>query len=400
MNGREIIEYVVRDKMPDREQVRENCHRQAESGTRKNCSKWLIRAVPISTCVVVVIIAVFVFGNNGLYNLPLVLTSSAPPPIQTEEKSQNDSGDPGGNSMMLVLSDEEWPSEPMHRAIIPKLDLPEKTTGVEVEYDMIGLFVYQGRFYTQAAWYYNEDAKYIRENLIGEKIGFAKGNIDEWSTQDEYASEFAGSAYGDVYTVKGYDKGFRLCMTGISETPAVGDDGVITDENGNALREWVNFYECLNGYGITNGYDLFVFDSFFTDVNRSEILIENVKDVPITASRILSGNWNHVKYQNHDNWNGDSRKYVYHDLTGVTDEEITAFLYEVYCGQFENVYETVGVTFYSPEREQTHLYIYMDDKTKVELRLFEGGYVGYWHLGWYFVKIPGEAFDKVFSACK
>lgn len=29
----------------------------------------------------------------------------------------------------------------------------------------------------------------------------------------------------------------------------------------------------------------------------------------------------------------------------------------------------------------------------------EGGYVGYGPLGWYFVQIPGDAFDAVFIAC-
>ena len=42
----------------------------------------------------------------------------------------------------------------------------------------------------------------------------------------------------------------------------------------------------------------------------------------------------------------------------------------------------------------------MKDKTRVELRLFEGGYVGYQALGWYFVKMPGDIFDKIYEATK
>ena len=48
---------------------------------------------------------------------------------------------------------------------------------------------------------------------------------------------------------------------------------------------------------------------------------------------------------------------------------------------------------------QIHLYIQLDDGLKVHMRLIEGGYVGYQSLGWYFVKIPEDIFNKVFEAC-
>ena len=48
---------------------------------------------------------------------------------------------------------------------------------------------------------------------------------------------------------------------------------------------------------------------------------------------------------------------------------------------------------------QGHLFFHMSDGTTVELRLIEGGYVGYQGLGWYFVKMPGAAFDAVLAAC-
>ena len=49
---------------------------------------------------------------------------------------------------------------------------------------------------------------------------------------------------------------------------------------------------------------------------------------------------------------------------------------------------------------QGHLFISMSDGTTVELRLIEGGYVGYQGLGWYFVKMPGAVFDAVLAACR
>ena len=42
----------------------------------------------------------------------------------------------------------------------------------------------------------------------------------------------------------------------------------------------------------------------------------------------------------------------------------------------------------------------LSDGTTVELRLIEGGYVGYQELGWYFVKMPGDVFDAVLAACQ
>jgi hypothetical protein len=248
-----------------------------------------------------------------------------------------------------------------HAVYIPALELPKNTDGVE--YDMICLFVYQGRIYTQAGWYYNEDVSAII-GLIGERIGYAKGNINEWSKQGEYAVEFAGSVRGDVYTVNGYSPEFRLCMM-----------GEYTDDDGNHVQ-WLNFYENLNGIGLTYGSDLF-------------------------GDRLqLRDNLEKIKYQEHDNWNNySSLDYIFYDLTSVSDEGIAAFIDELYSNKFEYVYETVGIdNFY--QSEQAHLYFQMNDSTVIEMRLFEGGYAGYQHLGWYFVKMPGKAFDSIFNACK
>jgi hypothetical protein len=327
--------------------------------------KPVFRYAGLAACAAVVLLCVWTIP--GLFNTPIENIPNNPGVISTNTPPSD------ANTVIPGLPDEVCPDEadmpePPHRVDIPKVELPENTDGMEM--DMIGLFVYQGRIYTQAAWYYNDDAQYIVDNLVGEKVGFAKGNINEWSTQDEYATEFAGSAHGDVYTVNGYGPWYRLCITGSYE-----------DDNGNDVQ-WVNFYECLNGYGMTPGYDLFVFRSLMDALN----------------GEILSQNWSHVKYQNHDNWNYE--KHAYRDLPDVSDEDITSFLYEVFFGEFEDVRETFYINDFYKNGNQTHLYIHMNDGTVVELRLFEGGYVGYRHLGWYFVKIPGEAFDTVFNACK
>ena len=154
------------------------------------------------------------------------------------------------------------------------------------------------------------------------------------------------------------------------------------DANGDRV-ELVLFYEHLNGYGMTYGYDFFAL--------RGMIEVE--------GGEILSESWSHAKYVRHSNWdNAHPGSYTYLDLAGVTDGDISLFLYEVLHGQFEDVRETVGYGFY--ELSQAHLFIYMDDCTIAELRLFEGGYVMYAPLQWFCVKVPSDAFDLIFNAAR
>lgn len=249
---------------------------------------------------------------------------------------------PGGNSAIHV----------------PAIELPKETDGVAM--DMMGLIVYKGRIYTQARWYTDEDAIDV-EKLVGKKLGTAVGNIDEWSSQDDYAVEFASTITGDVYSVNGYSTDFRICTRDSFE-----------DANGNNVL-YINFYENLNGIDIATGKDLFE-----------------------TRLKLLE-NWNTVQYQTHDNWDNGAPDYVFNDLTGISDKDINTFLETLNSSDFEYVYES-NPDFYSGSSKQAHLYLHMDDATVIELRLFEGGYVGYQHMGWYFVKMPSEIFDLIFNA--
>lgn len=117
---------------------------------------------------------------------------------------------------------------------IPAIQLPKDTSTA----DMIGLIVYNGKIYTQTNTEINvENAK----ALIDDKLGTTKGTIDEWSRQKAYDEELA-STIGkmDVYSVKGYDQGFRIMVY-------QGQDG----------SQYAEFYENLNGITIRSGDDLF-----------------------------------------------------------------------------------------------------------------------------------------------
>jgi hypothetical protein len=237
---------------------------------------------------------------------------------------------------------------------VPAIELPKNTNGSAM--DMIALIVYQNRIYTQSIYYDGEEASQISD-LVDTYLGYAKGNIDEWSSQEEYSKELAATVMGDVYTVKGYDSEFRLCIK-----------GQYNDENGNTI-EYVNFYDHLNGISLGTGKDLF-------------------------GDRLqLMNQWDYAKYQEHQNWDTGWPNYEYHDLSGVTDADLEAFLTQLYSSEFVDLSES---NIY--DKEQGHLYFYMKDGTNIPLRLMEGGYVSYQPLGWYFVKMPGEIFDKIYNA--
>lgn len=238
---------------------------------------------------------------------------------------------------------------------IPALELPKKNS--EAAMDMIGLVVYNDKIYTQVQHLICNDE--IKNTLIGEYLGTAKETIDEWSSQDEYSTQFSSTIYGDVYTVNGYDKDFRLCILKIY------DDG-----------EFLEFYENLNGITLINGEDLY------------------------GKSRLnLKGNYQDVVYQLHDDWDYEQNNYKH--LDDITEEDINQFVDMLYSSSFiePSISLFSGKDIYDMNLQQAHLYFKMLDGTTVELRLFENGCVGY--RGMYarvYVMIEDDIFQKIFDA--
>lgn len=224
---------------------------------------------------------------------------------------------------------------------IPAIELPEPADGLAA--DMIACVVYDGAVYTQGEWLD------IAAPLLGEYLGHATGSLDEWSKESDYV-EFAGTMSGELYTVVGYDPGFRICCLG-------GD--------GSAL-----LLERLNGITLDTGADLF--DTRLHLAERMESIM----------------------YLTHDDWN--NAVYDFKPL-GLDDDTVSAFLDELCAGEFVYTWETDPDIYDSAV--QGHLFFSQSDGTTVELRLIEGGYVGYQCLDWYFVKMTGKVFDTVLSAC-
>ena len=241
---------------------------------------------------------------------------------------------------------------------IPAAQMPAGLSG-DASADMIGLVVYKGSIYIESEYYDHAEAIKI-EPLLGEYLGQANGKIDEWSEKNEYETEFASTIGGDVYSVRGYSTDFRICIK--NEYP--GDDG--------NKRISISFMDRLNDITLTTGKDLFE--------DRLQI----------------SGNIESITWQSHDDWNYGIKNY--HELD-MTSNRWTEFMNAVDAAEFEYLWnEDSPSTIYSVE-EQLHLILNMKDGTQVQLRLIAGGYVGYQPLGWYFVKIPEDIFDALYSMC-
>lgn len=219
-----------------------------------------------------------------------------------------------------------------------------------VAMDMVAFVIYGGRMY-ECSQVLEGDAA---EELMGEYLFTSPGYIDEWSSPEEY-TDGTGSVAGDVYTVKGYDSAFRLCIP----------------IDGGALLE---LYDTLDGITLRTGEDLY-------------------------GERLhLRENWREAEYQTHDDWNSNEDTFRTPELT---EEEIAAFIDALYAGEFE--YWGAGSEtgdIYSLGLEQKHLYFRLADGSSVELRLFENGLVKYTPLpDRVLVDASGAAFDAVWAAC-
>ncbi len=223
--------------------------------------------------------------------------------------------------------------------------------------DIIGLVIRQGEVYTQAEQYRGPAAQAL-EPMLQTCLGRAEGGIDEWSGPEAYEQELASTMQGEVWTLEGYSPDFRLCVK-----------TTISDAQGNP-ELWIRLVERLNGIELHNGADL------FTDRLH-------VSGRVVRAACQLHGDWNE----------GVQTEYPLEDPA-----LLEPFLSALEAGPFRDGWTAEG-NLYSDDRAQAHLYLYLEDGTRVELRLLEGGLVLYQHLPWYYVAIPQESFEPLFRAC-
>jgi hypothetical protein len=229
---------------------------------------------------------------------------------------------------------------------IPQVEIPEQQSGMAM--DMIGLIVYQERVYLQSDTTVPPEAA---KPLVGEKIGRTKGNLNEWSSQNDYEQEMASSiGESDIYKVNGYDSEFRIMA--------------YEEINGEIYAQ---FYDCLNGMEVSTGED--VFKKFG-----------------------LAGNVQSVRWERFDSWNNSLGEYEDFPV----DDRFDSFLQSLNAAKpiEQDVLMEQGI--YENE-EQKFILIKLKDQTEVRLRLFKDGYVKYGFVPVFF-KVEAAAFTEMWDS--
>jgi hypothetical protein len=257
---------------------------------------------------------------------------------------------PNNNSGILSVENTTSTDNAKTQGItVPLVEIPSQSNGVMA--DMVGLFVYKGHIYIQSATKFaTPDGMTLNKdeviNLRGDYLGRTTGSINEWSSQDDYAKEFASTiGEGDVYTVKGYDSNHRLMVYYEYEGGGFGCE----------------LYDSFGGMTLNSGADYFN--------------LLNLKDT------VASYQW-----ESFNSWNNGMNEVK----AGNTDDAFYAFLDSLYNSVpiGENMDMLVENTDYDSQK-------FIDIKTKdnliTSLRLFKGGYVYDTQVG--FFKVDDKAFN-------
>jgi len=285
---------------------------QAKKEMKHYRKKYYIKAVGVAA-VLILFIGAFILLNNDLNNTANNLNT----PVVIEEGGVN----------------------------IPAIQLPEGNMAA----DMIGLIVYNGNIYTQTK---TEIAAEAAKDIIGEKLGTAKGTIDEWSEQEAYAEDFASTiGITDVYTVKGYDKDFRI-MT-------------FKEQDGKIYAE---FYENLNGITINSGEDVF-------------------------GKLNIVGNISSAYYRTFNDWNNSIDNYQ-----PINDMKIlNTFVIELNNTKpYPRTQNSDPISNSRTDEKFREISIYLNDGSIVKLTLLEDGYIYYGYMGAYF-KMNEDVFLKLWK---
>jgi len=213
-----------------------------------------------------------------------------------------------------------------HSITIPAIKLPNSSNASA---DMVGLVVYNGSIYTQTSTRIEPEAA---KQLLGDKIGRTKGGIDEWSKQTDYTELASTIGETDIYSVRGYDKDFRIMSYQVLE-------GQI----------YAELYEHLNGITIAKGEDL---------IGKTNLL----------------GHVDSAKWQSYDSWNYGKPEFNKLQADPALQTFLEA-LYEASPVDADKLYKE-GI-YDNGEQNQKVLYLKLEDQTEITLWLFKGNVVKY-----------------------
>lgn len=236
---------------------------------------------------------------------------------------------------------------------VPITELPKEEESA-VQSNMMGLFVYQGSIYLQSNTYFSTDENFMIQkedilNLRGNYLGKTKGNITEWSKQEDYAKEFASTiGESDIYAVKGYDSKHRLM--------------VYSEYEGGYSCE---IYDSFGGHLLKTGADYFNF--------------LNLKD------NIVSYQW-----ESYDSWNNGKGERVDEKANDDLNQFINALYTSTPMGNDIDMF-----TKNTQNDSQKFAYVKTKDNLITSLRLFKEGYVFAPEVG--FFKIEQDAFETFWN---
>lgn len=245
---------------------------------------------------------------------------------------------------------------------LPAMELEPPKEGAAM--DMVGLVVHNGAVYTQGEVYWNEEAKRLQETLLGEHLGRTLPIVDCFSHVTDPENkwqqlELASTYEGELYTVQGYDPGFRLAI-------------VTNYEGGEEPLYCVEFLENLNGLTLYNGENLF------------------------GEERLnLRGHVTSLEVERHEDWDNGLDVWTPLDLEQVP---FSPFLNGLFQAGFENTWDTDPDIYGDPERQQVHLRLHLEDGLTVELRVWNDGHVAYQPLGWVMVRMDPQSVAWLFPA--
>lgn len=246
---------------------------------------------------------------------------------------------------------------------------------------MIPLVVYQDRVYIEeesygltveqdgTIWSYDgidEKAFTQIESLFGKYLGQTRGNISEYSNEEEYEKDLA-STLGDVevYTVKGYSPFFRL--------------GIYWERHFDSgeTKKAIMFMENLNGIFLETGKDL----------------LDDRLRIP--------GRWTKVEYQ--ADLSDGFKNGEYQPLEEISSQQIDQFIADVCRSPFVDMKakrEESGFDFFEEHETLAYIRFTLEDGTRSEFRMKEGGYLWYYGLDEYPIKVDSELFSIILQACK
>ncbi len=293
---------------------------------------------------------------------------------QGDQGGSDRDGDPSGYSGGTGETSEATGTaglQDSRKAWDPSAAAPVELPAVEIEppkegvmADMIGLVVHNGAVYTAGGQvFWNEEAKALQEKLLGEHLGKTLPIVDCFSHITDPDNkwqqlELASTYEGELYTVKGYDPGFRLAI-------------VNSFEGGEEPMVSVEFLENLNGLTLYSGENLF-------------------GEERLNLRGRVAG-W---ALERHEDWDSGLDQWT---PLEPGEEAWSAFLNGLFQAGFENTWETDPDIYGDPERRQVHVKLALNDGTTAQLRVWEDGHVAYAPLGWVMARMDPQAVAWLFE---